>query len=118
MAFTPSRVRIVPQRPRPSGINAVHLVHQNSTGQPWVKPGDDERGNLASPLPYAVPAELLRLPGRALAELDVYQPRAGEVHQLVERAANVLGVLDIGAVAAERLHHLVVAGAVDQRVRA
>src|SRR5260370_12808940 len=68
-------------------------------------------------LSSAVPAELLRLPGRALAELDVDQARAGEVHQLVERAAEVLGVLDIGAVAAEGLHHLVVSAAVDQLVR-
>src|ERR1700730_6445291 len=49
----------------------------------------------------AMPAELLRLPLRALAELDVDQRRAREVHRLVERAAQVLRILNVGAVAAE-----------------
>src|SRR5207245_1065165 len=31
-----------PNVPTPSGINAMRFVHQNSTGQPWVKPGHDE----------------------------------------------------------------------------
>jgi hypothetical protein len=39
MALISSRVRTVAKRPEPSGINAVRLVHQNSTGQPWDKPG-------------------------------------------------------------------------------
>ncbi len=33
--IAPPCVRIVPNNPNPSGINAVRLVHQNLTGQPW-----------------------------------------------------------------------------------
>jgi hypothetical protein len=62
-----------------------------------IKSGDGHDGRLR------MPAELLRLALRALAELDVDQPGPGEVHQLVERATNVLGVLDIGAPGSEPL---------------
>src|SRR6185312_6075680 len=96
-------------RPRRSSPFLLLYVCPSPRPSPrWRGEGEGESG---------VPAERLRLALRALAELDVDDARAGEVHQLVERAANVLGVLDIGAVAAERLHHLVVSGAVDQRVR-
>src|SRR5271157_5632162 len=44
----------------------------------------------------AMPAELLRLPLRALAELDVDQRRPPEIHRLVERAAQVLRILNVG----------------------
>jgi len=30
------------KRPEPSGINAMPLVHKNSTGQPWIKSGHDD----------------------------------------------------------------------------
>src|SRR5262249_35323308 len=43
------------KRPEPSGINAMRLVYQISTGHPWVKPGDDigrvSRGNVRDPSP-------------------------------------------------------------------
>src|SRR5438270_13125780 len=43
MALTPNLVSgSSAKRPEPSGINAMPLVHKNSTGQPWVKPGDDD----------------------------------------------------------------------------
>jgi hypothetical protein len=64
-----------------------------------------------------VPAELLGFAGRALAEHDVDQRRAAVVHRLVERALDVLWVFDKEALAAKGFHDLVVAGAVDQRVR-
>src|SRR5215831_10169722 len=45
MALTPRLVSgSSAKRPGPSGINAMLLVHKNSTGQPWHKAGhDDER---------------------------------------------------------------------------
>jgi hypothetical protein len=64
-----------------------------------------------------VPAELLRFAGGALRDHDIDESRAAEVHRLVEGAADILGVLDEEALAAEGFHHPVVAGAVDQRVR-
>jgi hypothetical protein len=33
--------RTLPKRLGPSGINAMRLVHKNSTGQPWAAPGHD-----------------------------------------------------------------------------
>src|SRR5215471_21015228 len=42
MALTPRLVSgSSAKRPEPSGINATPLVHKNSTGQPWNKPGQD-----------------------------------------------------------------------------
>jgi hypothetical protein len=32
---------IVGKTSKPRRIHAMHLVHQNQTGQPWVKPGND-----------------------------------------------------------------------------
>ena len=64
----------------------------------------------------AVPAELLRLPGRALAEHDVDQRRSAVVHRLVEGAADVFRVLDKETLAAKGFHDAVIARAVDQRV--
>src|SRR6201984_1601953 len=64
----------------------------------------------------AVPAELLRLSGRALAEHDVDQRRTAVVHRLVEGAADVFRVLDKKALAAKGFHDLVIARAIDQRV--
>jgi len=58
-----------------------------------------------------MPAELLWLPGRALAEETVDQGRPLEVHRFLERALQVLRVLDIEALAAKRVHHAVMAGA-------
>src|ERR1700730_10033369 len=69
------------------------------------------RGAAANP--STVPAELLRRPRRALTEFDVDQGRSGEVHRLVEGAAEVLRVFDVEALAAEGVHHAVVAGAVN-----
>jgi hypothetical protein len=62
----------------------------------------------------AMPAEFLCFALRTQAELDVDQGGAGEVHCLVESRAQVLWLLDVGAVAAESLHHLVVARSPDQ----
>src|SRR5215472_4892656 len=43
MALTPRLVSgSSAKRPEPSEINAMPLVHKNSTGQPWTAPGDDE----------------------------------------------------------------------------
>src|SRR6266849_2536270 len=61
------------------------LAERPSSGDPRVKPGDGDDGLRLCRHPSAVPAELLRLAGGALAKLDVDQPRAGRVHQLVER---------------------------------
>ena len=63
-----------------------------------------------------MPAERLRLSGRALAEHDVDQSGAAEVHCFSERALDVFRVFDKEALAAKGFHDLVVAGAVDQRV--
>jgi hypothetical protein len=38
----PFRVRNVARRSENRRINAMRLVYQNSTGQPWVKPGNDD----------------------------------------------------------------------------
>src|SRR5215471_20117414 len=44
MALTPRLVSgSSAKRPEPSGINAMPLVHKNSTGQPWNKSGHDDR---------------------------------------------------------------------------
>src|SRR5260221_11237021 len=64
--------------------------------------------------PLAMPGELLRLAGRALRQHDVDQGGAGEGHRLVEGFAYVLRLLDDQALAAEGLHHLVVARAEEQ----
>src|SRR5262245_5024783 len=56
------------------------------------------------------PAELLRLAAGAGMQLHIHQRRAIELHRLVEGAAQMLGVLDVPALAAEGLHHAVVAG--------
>jgi hypothetical protein len=48
-----------------------------------------------------MPAELLRLAGGALRDHDVDEGGAGEVHRLVEGAAQVLRILDKEALAAE-----------------
>jgi hypothetical protein len=61
----------------------------------------------------AVPAELLRLSGRALAEHDVDQRRSAVVHRLVEGAADVFRVLDKKALAAKGFHDAVITRAVD-----
>jgi hypothetical protein len=55
--------------------------------------------------------ELLRLTGGALRDHDIDQRWAPEVHRLVERAFQVLRVLDKEALAAEGFHDPVVAGA-------
>jgi hypothetical protein len=60
-----------------------------------------------------VPAERLLLALRALAELDVDDARAGEVHQLAERAAHVLHILDRRLLAAS----LTERGSVDLSIR-
>src|SRR5208337_2396507 len=77
---------------------------------PRIKSGDDllrrERRNKS-----AVPAERLRFSGRALAEHDVDQCRAAEVHGFVEGAADVLRVLDKEALAAKGFHDAVIARA-------
>src|SRR5262245_54854293 len=64
----------------------------------------------------AMPAELLRLAGGALRDDDVDKGGAAEAHRLVEGAAQVLRILDKEALAAEGLHYLVIAGAVNQCV--
>ena len=63
-----------------------------------------------------VPAELLRLSGRALAEHDVDQRRSAVVHRLVEGATNVFRVLDKKALAAKGFHDAVIAGAPNERI--
>src|SRR5436190_4150537 len=68
----------------------------------------------ASVTKSAVPAELLRLAGGALRDHDVNERGAGEVHRLVEGAAQVLRVFDKEALAAEGVHYFVIAGAVNQ----
>src|SRR3989442_7787106 len=64
----------------------------------------------------AMPAELLRLARRLLRDHDVDERRALEGRRLLQRVLQILWILDEPALAAERLHHLVVARAVDQRV--
>src|SRR6516162_2942628 len=64
----------------------------------------------------AMPAELLWLSGRALAEHDVDQRRSAVVHRLVEGAADVLWILDKKALAAKGFHDTVITRAIDQRV--
>src|SRR5690348_10764283 len=64
----------------------------------------------------AVPAELLRLPDGALRNDDVDEGGAAVVHRLGEGALQILRVLDKEALAAEGLHHPVVARAVDEGV--
>src|SRR5262245_58398625 len=64
-----------------------------------------------------VPAELLRLADRLLGDQDIDQGRAGERHGPLEGGLQIPRVLDEPALPSERLHHLVVASAVDQRVR-
>src|SRR6516225_4747224 len=71
-------------------------------------------GERASVTKLAVPAELLRLAGGALRDDDVDEGRAAEVYRLAEGAAQVLRVLDKEALAAEGLHHPVIAGAINQ----
>src|ERR1700740_3841545 len=63
-----------------------------------------------------VPAELLRLARRALRQHNVDERGTREVHRVVEGAADVFRVFDEEALAAERLHHPIIARAVDQRV--
>src|SRR5262249_32340052 len=63
-----------------------------------------------------MPGEILRLAGGSLREHDIDQRRSLELHGLVERAANMLRVLDEESLAAESLHHPVVTRAIDQRV--
>src|SRR5215831_5477960 len=63
-----------------------------------------------------VPAELLRLTRRALRKHDVDESRTRKLHRVVERAPDVLRFLDEEALAAERLHHPVIASTVDQGV--
>src|SRR5262252_9830075 len=70
----------------------------------------------ASVTKSAMPAELLRLAGGALRDHDVDEGGAGEVHRLVEGAAQVLRILDKEALAAEGVHYPVIAGAVNQCV--
>src|SRR6516162_7232227 len=64
----------------------------------------------------AVPAELLRLAGGVLRDHDINEGGAAEAHRLVEGAAQVFRVFDKEALAAEGLHHPVIAGAVNQCV--
>jgi hypothetical protein len=42
MARVPFRVSNVAERSKHRRIHAMHFVHSNRTGQPWVKPGHDE----------------------------------------------------------------------------
>src|SRR5262245_8775277 len=70
----------------------------------------------ASVTKSAMPAELLLLAGGALRDHDVDEGGAAEVHRLVEGAGQVLRILDKEALAAEGVHYLVIAGAVDQCV--
>src|SRR5262249_6752219 len=63
-----------------------------------------------------VPAELLWLAGRALGDHDVDEGGAAEVHRTIEGAGQILRVLDKEALAAEGVHHPVIAGAVNQCV--
>src|SRR5487761_1323876 len=81
-----------------------------------VEPGRCPVCDFAAANPSAVPAEGLRFAGRALAQHDVDQRWSAVVHGFVERALDVLRVLDEEALAAKGFHDLVVAGAVDQRV--
>src|SRR5262249_11031168 len=81
---------------------------------PRIKSGDDELRDPRREGSSAVPAELLRLSCRALAEHDVDQRRSAVVHRLVEGAADVLRVLDKKALAAKGFHDAVIACAVDQ----
>src|SRR5215472_10850017 len=37
------------KRPEPSGINAMPLVHKNSTGQPWARPGKADNAPFVDP---------------------------------------------------------------------
>src|SRR6516162_1117069 len=104
--------------PRSREIRARHRVPtaQTSPGAKRAAPcrsgpvcGDAVSGS-------AVPAELLRLSGRALREHDVDQRRTAVVHGFVEGAADVLRVLDKKALAAKGFHDAVIAGTIDQRV--
>ena len=63
-----------------------------------------------------MPAELLGLAARALAEHDVDQRRAAVVHRLVEGAADVPRVLDKETLAAKGFHDAIITRAIDQRV--
>src|SRR5579864_8209531 len=80
-------------------------------GRPRVWTG---RHSLNADGPLAVPAELLRLALRTQAELHVDQRGSAEIHRLIQCAAQILRILDIEALAAERFHHQVVASAPDQ----
>src|SRR6266568_2830066 len=80
------------------------------------RPNRERSYQRASLTKSAVPAELLRLAGGVLRDHDIDEGGAAEAHRLVEGAAQVLRVLDKEALAAEGLHHPVIAGAVDQCV--
>src|SRR3954471_14344075 len=64
----------------------------------------------------ALPGEFLRLPGRSLRDHDVHQRRTVKFHRLLKGAADIFRILDKESLAAEGLHHPVIAGAINQRV--
>src|SRR5205814_4303912 len=83
-----------------SGPSVSHPIPKRGRGWVWL----------------GLPAELLRLPRRTLGEQAVDQCRTREVHRLLQRALQVPRLLDVEALAAERLHHAVIAGAPNEGV--
>src|SRR5438445_5163547 len=97
----------------PSNKKGPPLTERPLYPSPRPSPRTRGEGGVAG---LAVPAELLRLAARALAEHDVDQRRSAVVHGFVEGAADVLWILDEEALAAKGFHDAVITRAVDQRL--
>src|SRR5438067_2146005 len=114
-----SATRVAPLN-RSYAALVLTLVSRSRSGR--ASPGRGAWGDWggargAPPSHSAMPLELLRLAGGLLGDHHVHERRALEGHRLLQRGLQILRVLDEPALAAEGLHHLVVARAVDQRVR-
>src|SRR5271166_1744292 len=94
------------KRPEPSGINAMLRVQQNSTGQPWARPGHPR--NSADPLPASVDTRHKAEHGRRevtpAQDLVAYDQLAdGIQHDHRDLALGLLLVIGIGWPELERL---------------
>src|SRR4051812_7061566 len=89
MAWSSFRVSNAAKRSKRRRIHAMHPVHQNPTGQPWVKPGHDEGWGLSKQPSVSLRAPATEMDFGAADDLVEHDGHGGEHRDQAEQLGRV-----------------------------